>query len=116
MLGVARNERQELIRSVVRDARYLIRDIDPARLQSSRSDANALDDYDAPALEVARALVEGATPEEAVVVLRDQVLQRLGLSLSGRRARRLRKYFKWRKEGWDEWGPTSLRRIDVERP
>jgi hypothetical protein len=98
VLGVAWNERQELIRSVVRDTRFLIRDIDPARLQSSRSDVRALDDYDAPALEVARALVDGASPDEAVAVLRDQMLQRFGLSLSGR-ARRLCKYFKWRIEG-----------------
>lgn len=72
---VSKDRRRE-IEGVVRHTRWLIRWIDPARLKDRADDETPLDAYDAPSLEVSRALLNEATSLEAVEILRIRMRER----------------------------------------
>lgn len=98
---VSKDRRRE-IEGVVRHTRWLIRWIDPARLKDRADDETPLDEYDAPSLEVSRALLNGATSLEAVEILRIRMMEESDATLSSLRARKLRKYFQYRAESSEE--------------
>lgn len=89
---------------VVRDTRSLVSEIDPARLREDgpscplAEGSEVLDEYVMPSLAVARALLSGASSEQAVEVLRREMGER-GFSLSSRRARKLRRQLRRRDAG-----------------
>lgn len=79
--------RRGQIEWVVKDTRWLIRWIDPAKLKDRTDDDTALDEYDAPSLEVSRALLNGATPREAVEILRTKMMEEGEATLFQHRAK-----------------------------
>lgn len=99
-------DRRNEIEGIVKDTLWLIRDIDPANLRDGSDDDDhpALDDYVTPALAVSRALLNGATPAEAVEVLRSEMLAQSESTLLLLRARQLQKYLQYRADtGEDEF-------------
>jgi hypothetical protein len=83
---------EKRIRWVVRESRRHIRWRDPARFRPGwkrRSRKRPQREYDTPALVVARALMDGATGDEAVEVLRREVDDAYGRKLKWNRERKL---------------------------
>lgn len=96
--NVGEQSRNE-VETVVRETRWLVSWIDPAKLRADgptfflAERSEVLEEYVTPSLAVARALLAGATTDEAVSLLCHEMEER-GFTVSARRARKLARHLR----------------------